>query len=137
MYTSCAGNCLLIVLLTEPTYVLLLAFTALSASTPSPARPLRPRHPPTLRINLKEAVNTHTDIHTEPAWGRSREFDITTRTVRKGAGSAGDFEDEDEEATVVKGSTRSMIAFMPAQGKQLLSSIPLHPSCLLRDLGSS
>ncbi|CCA75749.1 related to BCS1 protein precursor [Serendipita indica DSM 11827] len=51
----------------------------------------------------------------QPAWGRSREFDITTRTVRKGAGSAGDFEDEDEEATIVKGNTRSMIAFMPAQ----------------------
>jgi chaperone BCS1 len=56
---------------------------------------------------------------TEPAWGRSREFDITTHTVRKGNASAGDFgdEEEDEDSSFAQSSKKNMIAFMPAQGK--------------------
>lgn len=54
----------------------------------------------------------------QPAWGRSREFDITTRSVKKGSANAGDFGDDDEdqdEVALTHGRKKNMIAFMPAQ----------------------
>ncbi|PVF97721.1 hypothetical protein CPB86DRAFT_412056 [Serendipita vermifera] len=54
----------------------------------------------------------------QPAWGRSREFDITTRTVKKGNTTSGDFgvEEEEDPSDLVHGK-RKTIAFMPTQGK--------------------
>ncbi|KAF9256975.1 P-loop containing nucleoside triphosphate hydrolase protein [Marasmius fiardii PR-910] len=53
----------------------------------------------------------------QPAWGRSREFDITTRSVKNGLGqsTAGDLEEEEEEDdTLVNGRRKRKVAFMPS-----------------------
>ncbi|KAL4265733.1 AAA ATPase family protein [Pleurotus pulmonarius] len=55
----------------------------------------------------------------QPAWGRSREFEITTRSVgRSGLNSstAGDLdeEEEEEEDSLVHGKRKRKVAFMPS-----------------------
>lgn len=54
----------------------------------------------------------------QPAWGRSREFDITTRsTGRHSTVSAGDLEDdEDDESGLVHGRKKRKVAFTPSVG---------------------
>lgn len=61
----------------------------------------------------------------QPAWGRSREFEITTRSVgRHGLTqtTTGDLdEDEDEdESSLVNGRRKRKVAFMPSLGKVTL-----------------
>ncbi|KIJ21043.1 hypothetical protein PAXINDRAFT_6820 [Paxillus involutus ATCC 200175] len=56
----------------------------------------------------------------QPAWGRSREFEITTRTVSRNGltqATTGDLEDEDEvedEDALVHGRRKRKVAFMPS-----------------------
>ncbi|KAG7100295.1 hypothetical protein E1B28_002070 [Marasmius oreades] len=55
----------------------------------------------------------------QPAWGRSREFDITTRSVKNALGhsTAGDLEEEEEEEEdggLVHGRRKRKVAFMPS-----------------------
>lgn len=55
----------------------------------------------------------------QPAWGRSREFDITTRSVGRNTinqSTAGDLEEEDEEQDegLVHGRRRRKVQFMPS-----------------------
>ena len=56
----------------------------------------------------------------QPSWGRSREFEITTRSVnRSGVQSTGDLEDEEdeEEDHLNHGRTKRTVAFMPSIGE--------------------
>jgi len=60
----------------------------------------------------------------QPAWGRSREFDITTRAVGRNTlqqTTAGDVEDEEEEGedddTLVHGRRKRKVQFMPSVGE--------------------
>ncbi|KAF8634654.1 hypothetical protein AX15_000794 [Amanita polypyramis BW_CC] len=54
----------------------------------------------------------------QPAWGRSREFEITTRSIGRGGiiqKTAGDLEEEDEnEEVVVDGRRKRRVAFLPS-----------------------
>ncbi|TFK73736.1 P-loop containing nucleoside triphosphate hydrolase protein [Pluteus cervinus] len=54
----------------------------------------------------------------QPAWGRSREFEITTRTISRNGlttKTAGDLEDEEEEEDgLVHGRRKRKVAFMPS-----------------------
>ncbi|KAJ7643288.1 P-loop containing nucleoside triphosphate hydrolase protein [Mycena polygramma] len=54
----------------------------------------------------------------QPAWGRSREFEITTRSARNGMSesTAGDLEEEEEEEddSLVHGRRKRKVAFMPS-----------------------
>ncbi|KNZ74990.1 putative mitochondrial chaperone BCS1-B [Termitomyces sp. J132] len=55
----------------------------------------------------------------QPAWGRSREFEITTRSVARSGltqSTAGDLEDEEdvEEEGLVHGRRKRKVAFMPS-----------------------
>ncbi|KAG8221121.1 P-loop containing nucleoside triphosphate hydrolase protein [Butyriboletus roseoflavus] len=56
----------------------------------------------------------------QPAWGRSREFEITTRTVSRSGltqSTTGDLEDEDEdedEDALVHGRRKRKVAFLPS-----------------------
>ncbi|KAI0047147.1 P-loop containing nucleoside triphosphate hydrolase protein [Auriscalpium vulgare] len=56
----------------------------------------------------------------QPAWGRSREFEITTRTVSRNGltqATTGDLEDEmedDEDSELVHGRRKRKVAFMPS-----------------------
>jgi chaperone BCS1 len=54
----------------------------------------------------------------QPAWARSREFEITTRSIGRGGvtqKSAGDLEDEEEEdETLVHGRRKRRVSFMPS-----------------------
>ncbi len=67
----------------------------------------------------------------QPAWGRSREFEITTRSSgRMGltTSTTGDLEDdeEEEEDTLVHGRRKRKVAFMPSVGA-LSSPYPYPP----------
>jgi chaperone BCS1 len=55
----------------------------------------------------------------QPAWGRSREFDITTRaTGRHTTTSVGDLDDEDEEDSGMEhGKKKKKVAFTPSIGE--------------------
>lgn len=66
----------------------------------------------------------------QPAWGRSREFDITTRSAgRRGLTTAtsGDLdEDEMAEEDGIEGRNKRKVAFLPSLGQYPLSaSVPL------------
>ncbi|KAF8336233.1 P-loop containing nucleoside triphosphate hydrolase protein [Amanita rubescens] len=52
----------------------------------------------------------------QPAWARSREFEITTRSIGRGnSKTAGDLEDEEEEEDlVVSGKKKRRVSFMPS-----------------------
>lgn len=54
----------------------------------------------------------------QPAWGRSREFEITTRSVGRGSlnqSTTGDLEDEDDvEEDLVHGRRKRKVAFIPS-----------------------
>ncbi|KAI3616458.1 mitochondrial chaperone bcs1 [Moniliophthora roreri] len=54
----------------------------------------------------------------QPAWGRSREFEITTRSVGRSGitqSTAGDLEEEEEDdGTLVHGRRKRKVAFMPS-----------------------
>ena len=61
-----------------------------------------------------------TIVEQQPSWGRSREFEITTRSVnRSGLQSTGDLEDEEdeEEDRLNHGRTKRTVAFMPSIGE--------------------
>lgn len=56
----------------------------------------------------------------QPAWGRSREFDITTRSVGRNSimqASAGDVEEEEEEEDLVHGRKKRRVQFLPSVGE--------------------
>ncbi|KAL1714742.1 hypothetical protein EV715DRAFT_266395 [Schizophyllum commune] len=53
----------------------------------------------------------------QPAWGRSREFDITTRSGGRSSltqATTGDLEDEDDDDELVHGRRKRKVAFMPS-----------------------
>ncbi|KAH6915674.1 P-loop containing nucleoside triphosphate hydrolase protein [Coprinopsis sp. MPI-PUGE-AT-0042] len=53
----------------------------------------------------------------QPAWGRSREFDITTRSVGRNSimqSAAGDVEEEEEEEDLVHGRKKRRVQFLPS-----------------------
>ncbi|KAF8196836.1 hypothetical protein K438DRAFT_1585915 [Mycena galopus ATCC 62051] len=54
----------------------------------------------------------------QPAWGRSREFEITTRSAGRISGlnetTAGDLEDEDDDDELVHGTRKRKVAFQPS-----------------------
>ncbi|KAJ7281991.1 hypothetical protein C8J57DRAFT_1448584 [Mycena rebaudengoi] len=56
----------------------------------------------------------------QPAWGRSREFEITTRSAGRNGltqTTSGDLEEEEEEEdTLVHGRRKRKVAFMPSMG---------------------
>jgi chaperone BCS1 len=62
----------------------------------------------------------------QPAWGRSREFEITTRSVGRNGltqSTTGDLEEdeqeeEDDDDALVHGRRKRKVAFMPSLGKQ-------------------
>lgn len=69
----------------------------------------------------------------QPAWGRSREFDITTRSVSRhgiAQSTSGDLEDSEEEdnAALVHGRKKRKVSFLPSTG--VVSSSPKLFSCL-------
>lgn len=58
----------------------------------------------------------------QPAWGQSREFDITTRSVGRTSitqSTTGDLEEEevDDEDELVHGRRKRKVAFMPSPGE--------------------
>ena len=57
----------------------------------------------------------------QPAWGHSREFEITTRSVGRGGlnfATAGDLEDDEGDGdALVHGRRKRKVAFMPSFGK--------------------
>lgn len=60
----------------------------------------------------------------QPAWGRSREFEITTRTIGRNGltqSTTGDLEEEeldgDEDDELVHGRRKRKVAFMPSLGE--------------------
>jgi chaperone BCS1 len=56
----------------------------------------------------------------QPAWGRSREFDITTRSLTRAGiiqNTAGDLEEGDEDETLVHGKKKRKVTFIPSIGK--------------------
>ncbi|KAG6917097.1 hypothetical protein DXG01_003917 [Tephrocybe rancida] len=59
----------------------------------------------------------------QPAWGRSREFEITTRSAGRNGlteSTTGDLEEEEEEGEgLVHGRRKRKVAFMPSLGKWL------------------
>jgi chaperone BCS1 len=59
----------------------------------------------------------------QPSWGRSREFEITTRAVnRSGVQSTGELEDDEEDDgddRLNHGRSKRTVAFMPSIGEQL------------------
>jgi hypothetical protein len=63
-----------------------------------------------IRLNLDQ----------QPAWGRSREFDITTRSLTRGGiiqNTAGDLEEGDEDESLVHGKKKRRVTFIPSIGK--------------------
>ncbi|KAF7770299.1 hypothetical protein Agabi119p4_6273 [Agaricus bisporus var. burnettii] len=53
----------------------------------------------------------------QPAWGRSREFDITTRTLTRGGiiqNTSGDLEEGDEDEALVHGKKKRKVTFIPS-----------------------
>lgn len=58
----------------------------------------------------------------QPAWGRSREFDITTRTLTRNSivqTTAGDLDDGDEDEPLVHGKKKRKVSFIPSLGTYL------------------
>lgn len=60
----------------------------------------------------------------QPAWGRSREFEITTRSVNRNTvtkSTTGDLEveEDDDEDSLVHGRRKRMVQFMPSLGRSL------------------
>lgn len=57
----------------------------------------------------------------QPSWGRSREFEITTRSVNRNGitqSTTGDLEEEEEEDdSLVHGRRKRKVAFMPSLGE--------------------
>jgi chaperone BCS1 len=65
----------------------------------------------------------------QPAWGRSREFEITTRSVGRNQlnqSTTGDLDeeemDEEDENELDHGRRKRKVAFMPSPGEALLRS---------------
>jgi chaperone BCS1 len=63
----------------------------------------------------------------QPAWGRSREFDITTRALTRNSivqNTAGDLEDgEEEDEPLVHGKKKRKVSFIPSLGVYLWALI--------------
>ena len=61
----------------------------------------------------------------QPAWGRSREFDITTRTVGRNTltqSTAGDLDEDEDDEVVARDHKKRRVAFEPSPG--MLTTIP-------------
>lgn len=59
------------------------------------------------------------DLVQQPAWGRSREFDITTRTVGRNSltqTTTGDLDDDEDDEIVTHDQRRRKVAFQPSPG---------------------
>ena len=69
----------------------------------------------------------------QPAWGQSREFEITTRSVGRSSitqTTTGDLDEdeEDDEDELIHGRRKRKVAFMPSPGEFFLSAA-FHPVC--------
>jgi hypothetical protein len=65
----------------------------------------------------------------QPAWGRSREFEITTRSVGRNQlnqSTTGDLDDEEmdeeDEDEIDHGRRKRKVAFLPSPGEELVRS---------------
>ena len=65
----------------------------------------------------------------QPAWGRSREFEITTRSVGRNQvnqSTTGDLDDEEmdeeDEDEIDHGRRKRKVAFLPSPGEELVCS---------------
>lgn len=77
-------------------------------------------------IKCRYALRPSVDVCTfcqQPAWGHSREFEITTRTVNRNGmtqSTTGDLEEEEDETeqgeVVLHGRKKRKVAFMPSLG---------------------
>ena len=66
-------------------------------------------HPPFRLLNMSQ----------QPAWGRSREFDITTRALSHNGiiqNTTGDLDDGEEDEALVHGKKKRKVAFIPSPG---------------------
>ena len=79
------------------------------------------------------SLDSRCDPVQQPAWGRSREFDITTRTVSRNTltqSTSGDLDDDEEDEEMVANyHRRRKVAFEPSPG--MPNTIPLLPSILI------
>lgn len=70
---------------------------------------------------------TYTICIQQPAWAKSREFEITTRSLTRGgvtSRTAGDIEDEDEDEDLVGNSKKKRrVSFMPSLGMSDSNSV--------------
>lgn len=64
-------------------------------------------------------IYSHLNPSQQPAWGRSREFDITTRSLTRGGiiqNTAGDLDEGDEDEPLVHGKKKRKVTFIPSLG---------------------
>ena len=76
---------------------------------------------------MKLTQSCHPRGKQQPAWGRSREFEITTRSVGRNQlnqSTTGDLDDEemdeDDEDELDHGRRKRKVAFMPSPGEELV-----------------
>jgi len=58
-------------------------------------------------------------MNQQPAWGRSREFDITTRALSHNGiiqNTTGDLDDGEEDEPLVHGKKKRKVTFIPSPG---------------------
>ena len=76
-------------------------------------------------INANLVIYSHI-CPQQPAWGQSREFEITTRSVSRTSitqSTTGDLEDEeleDDDDELIHGRRKRKVAFMPSPGEKLM-----------------
>lgn len=74
-------------------------------------------------INCFHEVKRELIINQQPAWGRSREFEITTRSSGRNGlsetttGDVEDVEDDDDDEGLVNGRRKRKVAFLPSLGE--------------------
>jgi len=59
------------------------------------------------------------NMNQQPAWGRSREFDITTRALSHNGiiqNTTGDLDDGEEDEPLVHGKKKRKVTFIPSLG---------------------
>ena len=80
-----------------------------------------------ISMSALPSIDARSSCRQQPAWGRSREFEITTRCVNRRNGmtqtTTGDLEDDDdaiENGQVDLGTRKRKVMFMPSLGTSKL-----------------